>query len=78
MMARERLRVDSHTLWDQIHALARHLGPTYEALGARALAAPVINVDEIPLAATRLLESVGGHGLGCARADRLLLSHPAG
>ena len=46
MMAREGLRVDSQTLWDQIQALARHLEPTYEALGRRALAAPVINVDE--------------------------------
>ena len=46
MMAREGLRVDSQTLWDQIQALARHLEPTYEALGARARAAPVINVDE--------------------------------
>ena len=45
-MAREGLRVDSQTLWDQINALARHLEPTYEALGQRALAAPVINVDE--------------------------------
>jgi transposase len=46
MMAREGLRVDSQTLWDQIQVLARHLEPTYEALGHRALAAPVINVDE--------------------------------
>jgi transposase len=46
MMAREGLRVDSQTLWDQIQALARHLEPTYEALGTRALAAAVINVDE--------------------------------
>ena len=46
MMAREGLVVDSQTLWDQLHALARHLEPTYEALGQRALAAPVINVDE--------------------------------
>jgi transposase len=46
MMAREGLRVDSQTLWDQIQALARHLEPTYDALGRRALAAPVINVDE--------------------------------
>ena len=46
MMAREGLRVDSQTLWDQIQALARHLEPTYEALGHRALDAPVINVDE--------------------------------
>jgi transposase len=46
MMAREGLHVDSQTLWDQIHALARHLEPPYEALGRRALDAPVINVDE--------------------------------
>lgn len=46
MMAREGLRVDSQTLWDQINAIARHLEPTYDALGRRALAAPVINVDE--------------------------------
>jgi transposase len=46
MMARAGLVVDSQTLWDQLNALARHLAPTYEALGQRALAAPVINVDE--------------------------------
>ena len=46
MMAREGLIVESHTLWDQLQALARHLGPTYEALGRQALAMPVIHVDE--------------------------------
>ena len=46
MMAREGLIVDSQTLWDQLNAIAHHLAPTYEALGRRALAAPVINVDE--------------------------------
>jgi transposase len=46
MMAREGLIVDSQTLWDQLNAIARHLEPTYEALGRRALEAPVINVDE--------------------------------
>jgi transposase len=46
MMAREGLRLDSQTLWDQLNALARHLEPTYEALLRRALDAPVINVDE--------------------------------
>jgi transposase len=46
MMARESLTVDSQTLWDQINAIAHHLEPTYEALGCRALEAPVINVDE--------------------------------
>lgn len=46
MMARDGLRVDSQTLWDQIQALARHLESTYDALGRRALDAPVINVDE--------------------------------
>jgi transposase len=46
MMAREGLIVDSQTLWDQLDAIAHHLEPTYEALGRRALEAPVINVDE--------------------------------
>jgi transposase len=46
MMAREGLHVESQTLWDQLNAMARHLEPTYEALGRRALEAPVINVDE--------------------------------
>lgn len=46
MMAREGLIVDSQTLWDQLNAMARHLAPTYDALGRRALEAPVINVDE--------------------------------
>jgi transposase len=46
MMARNGLIVDSQTLWDQLNAMARHLEPTYVALGRRALAAPVINVDE--------------------------------
>jgi transposase len=46
MMAREGLSVDSQTLWDQLQAIARHLEPTYDALGHRVLEAPVINVDE--------------------------------
>jgi transposase len=46
MMAREGLRVESQTLWDQIQAIARHLESTYAALGRRVLEAPVINVDE--------------------------------
>jgi transposase len=46
MMAREGLTVESQTLGDQINAIARHREPTYEALGRRALEAPVINVDE--------------------------------
>jgi len=31
MMAREGLIVESQALWDQIHSLARHLAPSYEA-----------------------------------------------
>src|SRR5688500_17251886 len=46
MMARDGLLVDSQTLWDQLQAMARHLEPAYVVLGRRALAAPVINVDE--------------------------------
>jgi transposase len=46
MMAREGLMVESQTLWDQLNAIARHLQPTYDALGRRALESPVIHVDE--------------------------------
>ena len=46
MMAREGLEVDSQTLWDQVHALAMHVKPTYEALIERALSAPVLHADE--------------------------------
>jgi transposase len=38
--------VESQTLWDQLNAIARHLQPTYDALGRRALESPVIHVDE--------------------------------
>jgi transposase len=45
-MARAGLAVDTQTLWDQLLALARHLGPSYEALHTHVLAAPVIGADE--------------------------------
>jgi transposase len=46
MMTREGLHVDSQTLWDPLNAMARHLAPTYDALGRRALDASVIKMDE--------------------------------
>jgi len=46
MMARDGLLIDTQTLWDQIFVLARHLGPTYEALHDLVLQAPVIGADE--------------------------------
>ncbi len=78
MMAREGLVVDSQTLWDQLNAIAHHLEPTYEALGHRALAAPVINVDENALGDHGLAEARGRYGLGRPRARGVVLSHPAG
>lgn len=45
-MAREGLQVDSQTLWDQLDALARHHQGTYEVLGQRVLAAPLVHADE--------------------------------
>ena len=45
-MGRKGLDIDSQTLWDQIMALARHLRPSYVALGAKALASEVIFTDE--------------------------------
>ena len=46
IMRREGLRTDSQTLWDQLNVLSHHLKPTYEALGARALASPLLHADE--------------------------------
>ncbi len=45
-MARQGLTVTSQTLWDQHAALAKLLEPTWKALCAEALAAPVLHVDE--------------------------------
>jgi transposase len=45
-MTREGLQVDSQTLWDQLDALARHHQGTYEALGQRVLAEPLVHADE--------------------------------
>ena len=45
-MARNSLRVDSQTLWDQIEALAWHLEPTYQALLAKVLEADTLYADE--------------------------------
>jgi transposase len=45
-MARAGLEVTTQTLWDQLEALARHLTPSYEALRAAVLAAPVVGADE--------------------------------
>ena len=46
IMRREGLRIDSQTLWDQIHGLARLLQPTYEALRERVLGSPLVHADE--------------------------------
>lgn len=45
-MAREGLRVDTQTLWDQLFALYGHLVPTYEAILRLVLNSPVIGADE--------------------------------
>ena len=45
-MARAGLEIDSQTLWDQTLALRYHLVPSYEALHAQVLSAPVIGADE--------------------------------
>jgi len=48
MMARQGLKVDSQTLYDQIEALARALWSAYDRLGAELLEEPVNFVDETP------------------------------
>jgi transposase len=78
MMAREGLRVESQTLWDQIQALARHLEPTYAALGRRALDAPVINVDETRWPRLGSSSPSAGTVWGVHPPDRVVLSHLAG
>jgi transposase len=45
-MARVGLVVDTQTLWDQLLALSHHLSPTYDALVADVLEAPVLGADE--------------------------------
>jgi transposase len=45
-MARAGLAIDTQTLWDQLLGLARPLAPSYEALHARVLGAPVVGADE--------------------------------
>src|SRR5437867_3243583 len=45
-MARVGLTVDTQALWDQLLALSHPLTPTYEALGADVLTAPVLGADE--------------------------------
>ncbi len=46
IMRREGLRCDSHTLWDQLDALATLHQPVYEALRAHTLRETVVHVDE--------------------------------
>jgi transposase len=55
-MGRQGLEVTSQTLWDQVNALATHLEPSYHALLARVLEAPVVFADE-----TRWPMLDGGH-----------------
>lgn len=45
-MARAGLQVGTQGLWDQLWALGVHLLPSYEALGAYVLSAPVVGADE--------------------------------
>jgi hypothetical protein len=58
IMRREGLTIDSQTLWDQIHALSRHLRPTYEALGKRARTAEVMHVAHLFVFAIALHRAV--------------------
>lgn len=46
MYAANGLVVDSQTLWDQIEALAKHLGFSYQALRDEVFASPLIHADE--------------------------------
>ena len=45
-MERAGRTVGTQALWDRLFALWRHLQPTYEALRAYVLSAPVVGADE--------------------------------
>lgn len=47
-MAREGLKVDSQTLWDQLDAAAAWLHPAWMRLGAHQRAQPLLHLDETP------------------------------
>lgn len=46
IMAREGLRIDSQTLWDQTEAVAHLLEPSWKALVERILASEIVHADE--------------------------------
>lgn len=46
IMAREGLRIDSQTLWDQTEAVAKRLEPSWNALVKRVLASEMVHADE--------------------------------
>jgi transposase len=46
IMRREGLEIDSHTLWDQLNALAQVLAPSHEALTRYVLSAEWLGADE--------------------------------
>jgi transposase len=46
IMRREGLEIDSHTLWDQLNALAQVLAPSHAALTRYVLSAEVLGADE--------------------------------
>ncbi|HET6333023.1 MAG TPA: transposase [Polyangiales bacterium] len=46
IMARHGLRIDSQTLWDQVHALATALSPTHMRLREYLLQKPMLGADE--------------------------------
>lgn len=70
-MRREGLVVDRQTLWDQIFALHRHLVPTWEALLADVLAAPVILADETRWPLLGSAEATKWHAWGIASEEAI-------
>jgi transposase len=64
MMDRHGLEIDSHTLWDQINALASVLEPTCAALSSYVLQQPVIGADETTW---RLMGAAGKRNGGDAK-----------
>lgn len=70
-MRREGLEVDRQTLWDQLFALHRHLVPTWEALHAEVLAAPVLLADETRWPLLGSMEATKWHAWGIASEEAI-------
>ncbi len=72
-MRREGLDVDSQTLWDQIYALSKVLGPSYDALDKYVLRAELLHVDETYWPETERKQKPCRYWAWCAASDDAII-----